>query len=70
LRDDDDDFQAGGGGGSGGVAVCITKTANDKLARHRTYIYVHMYKRESSLSGKYVKLSDTISTALWMGHER
>lgn len=46
------------------MVTCITKTANDKLARQRERKSgAHRYKSEGSLSGKYVKLSDTISTA-------
>lgn len=54
------------------MVTCITKTANDKLARQgkaHTHTHTerksgtHRYKSEGSLSGKYVKLSDTISTA-------
>lgn len=51
------------------MVTCITKTANDKLARQGTHTHTdrksgtHRYKSEGSLSGKYVKLSDTISTA-------
>lgn len=45
------------------MVTCITKTANDKLRERERASGAHRYKSEGSLSGKYVKLSDTISTA-------